>query len=55
MERPAIEFTAWVQERLPRRMISAARAVHRDKTIAEATCIGVIISNERLGRPAYDY
>src|SRR5690606_21043273 len=33
-----LEFEAWVQDRLPRRMITAARAVHRGRTVAEATC-----------------
>src|SRR3954468_443382 len=50
-----IEFEAWVKERFPRRMITASRALHRGKVIAEATCIGVIIDTTRLGRPAYDY
>ena len=50
-----LEFEAWVKERLPRRMITAARALHRGKIIAESTCIGVIIDTSRLGRPVYDY
>ena len=50
-----LEFTAWVRERRPRTMITEARAVHRGKTVAEASCIGVIIGDDRLGRAAYDY
>jgi acyl-coenzyme A thioesterase PaaI-like protein len=50
-----LDITAWVEERRPRTMITRARAVHRGKTVAEATCIGVIIGDERLGRAEYDY
>jgi acyl-coenzyme A thioesterase PaaI-like protein len=50
-----LAITAWVEERRPRTMVTRARAVHRGKTIAEATCIGVIIGDDRLGRAAYDY
>ena len=50
-----LDVTAWVSERHPRRMITKAEARHRGRTIAEATCIGVIIGEDRLGRPAYEY
>jgi acyl-coenzyme A thioesterase PaaI-like protein len=50
-----LEFTAWVSERRARTMLTEARAVHRGKTVAEASCIGVIIGDDRLGRAAYDY
>jgi acyl-coenzyme A thioesterase PaaI-like protein len=50
-----LDFTAWVSERRARTMTTEARAVHRGKTVAEASCVGVIIGDDRLGRAAYDY
>jgi acyl-coenzyme A thioesterase PaaI-like protein len=51
----ALDVTAWVSERRPRRLITEARAAHRGQTVAEATCVGVIVGEDNLGRPAYDY
>jgi acyl-coenzyme A thioesterase PaaI-like protein len=51
----ALDVTAWVRERRPRQLITEASAVHRGRIVAEAICIGVIVGDDNLGRPAYDY
>jgi len=46
--------TAWIAERFPRKLRTEASARHRGEVVAHASCIGVIIEPERLGRATYD-